>query len=336
MENTNDTQHLFFRHIKTSLPAHLSLVDEIAGLLNISNDSAYRRIRGEKPISFEEIRILSLHYKISLDKLFHLQNDSFIFSGKLSDNSTKFFEEWLKDILQKYSYINSFDKKHLYFISKDLPFQSYFQVPELARFKFFLWMRTFLRYEDLKNKKFSLTERYDEYEATGKKIIHVYNKIPTTEIWNHECINSTIRQIEFYREANVFESKSDVLILYNKLEELIASFEMQAEAGKKFAMGETPTSASADYNLFVDELSLGSNTVLAEINNSKACFLNHSILNIIGTGDERFNNYVHDSMINTLRKSTQISNVGEKARSRFFSSLRQKIERRKTALKHNA
>ncbi|HVM88110.1 MAG TPA: hypothetical protein VMT76_07960 [Puia sp.] len=333
MENTPGVQQLFFQHIKSSLPQHLSLVDEIAELLNISNDSAYRRIRGEKPVAFDELRILCLHFKISLDQLFHLQSDSFIFSGKLSDNTSNFFDEWMKDVLQKYSYICSFEKKHLYFISKDLPFQSFFQVPELARFKFFLWMRTFLRYEDLRNKKFSIADQYETYEATGKKIIQAYNKIPTTEIWNYECINSTIRQIEFYKEANFFQSKNDVFVLYTKLEELITFIEMQAEAGKKWTNGETPNLSSADYNLYIDELSLGSNTVLAEINNSKLCFLNHSIMNIIGTSDERFNNYIYERTLNIIQKSTQISKVGEKARSRFFNSLREKVDRRKSALK---
>ena len=57
MESTS-AQSVFFQHIKALLPPHLSVVDEIAEVLNISNDSAYRRIRGEKPIALEEIKKL--------------------------------------------------------------------------------------------------------------------------------------------------------------------------------------------------------------------------------------------------------------------------------------
>jgi hypothetical protein len=39
-------QQLFFHHIKERMPDHLSLVDEVAELLNMSNDSAYRRFAG--------------------------------------------------------------------------------------------------------------------------------------------------------------------------------------------------------------------------------------------------------------------------------------------------
>ena len=85
-------QQIFFQHIKSNLAAHLSLVDEVADLLNISNDSAYRRIRGEKPLTFEEMSKLCVHYKISLDQLFHLNNDSYLFSGPLTSKDNFGFE----------------------------------------------------------------------------------------------------------------------------------------------------------------------------------------------------------------------------------------------------
>jgi transcriptional regulator with XRE-family HTH domain len=335
MENANGVQQLFFQHIKNNLPPHLSFVDEIAEQLGISNDSAYRRIRGEKPISLEEISKLCMAYQISLDQFLHLKSDSFLFTGKLADNNEHFFDVWLKDVFQQYSYVNSFAKKHLYFLTKDLPFISFFQIPELARFKFFLWMRTFLHYEDLKSKKFSLRNTFPEYEEMGRKIIQVSNKVPTTEIWDHECINATIRQIEFYREANVFESKDDILLLYDKLEEIVTHFERQAEAGKKFAIGETPTSQSADYHLFLNELFLGDNTIIAELDNIKMSFLNHSVLHIVATRDERFSNYAYKAMLNMIRKSTKISSEGEKSRSRFFNILRERIGKRKAHLSHS-
>ena len=73
-------QQLFIQHIKDNFSGPLSLVTEMAELLNISNDSAYRRIRGEKAISFEEMQKLCTHFKVSLDQFLHLQNDAIVFS----------------------------------------------------------------------------------------------------------------------------------------------------------------------------------------------------------------------------------------------------------------
>ena len=95
MESGN-TQLRFFKHIKSLLPPNISFVDEIAGLLNISNDSAYRRIRADKPISFDELQKLCVHYKVSLDQFLNLQTDSFIFSGKLDNNENFRFENLRK------------------------------------------------------------------------------------------------------------------------------------------------------------------------------------------------------------------------------------------------
>ena len=65
----NQIQQQLFQIIKNKMPPESSVADEVGKLLNISSDSAYRRMRGEKQITFEEVYILANHYKISLDQL---------------------------------------------------------------------------------------------------------------------------------------------------------------------------------------------------------------------------------------------------------------------------
>ena len=47
MSESYELQTRFLDAIKQMLPASTSLVSEISDLLEVSNDSAYRRIRGE-------------------------------------------------------------------------------------------------------------------------------------------------------------------------------------------------------------------------------------------------------------------------------------------------
>jgi len=101
---------IFFGHLKNSLPPHLSLVGEIAERLNISNDSACRRIRGEKAISFDELRVLCTYYKVSLDQFLLLQSDAFIFSGKLKAESDTGLEDYLNELLKNFQEINSYNQ----------------------------------------------------------------------------------------------------------------------------------------------------------------------------------------------------------------------------------
>ena len=65
----NQIQQQLFQIIKNKMPPDTSVADEVGKLLNISSDSAYRRMRSEKQITFEEVYILANHFKISLDQL---------------------------------------------------------------------------------------------------------------------------------------------------------------------------------------------------------------------------------------------------------------------------
>ncbi len=331
---TTGVQQLFFQHIKAGLPQHLSLADEIAELLDISNDSAYRRIRGEKPISLEEMQVLCSHYKVSLDQFLHLQTDSFIFSGKLNSHAPDAFDSYLENLLQNFQLVNSASNKHMYILLKDIPHFVHFHIPELAAFKFFLWMKSILHFDSMKSAKFSFDDPvYERYYPTAKKIIDLYNNIPITEIWNVENINSTLRQINFYKEAGAFKNKADIKVLYQKLEELINHIEKQAELGCKFNIDQEPGVNAGSYRLFVNELILGDNTYMAELDNMRISFLNHSVIYFVATRDERFNKAIYDNMQNLIKKSTMVSTVGEKERGAFFNQLRDKIQQQLSLLK---
>lgn len=61
-------QSAFLEEVKKRLPVHLALADDLAEILSISRDSAYRRIRG-KTVSLDEVSIICNHYKLSLDEI---------------------------------------------------------------------------------------------------------------------------------------------------------------------------------------------------------------------------------------------------------------------------
>src|SRR5215831_21381159 len=86
-------QQELFHVIKTAIPANVSLTEEIARVLDVSVDSVYRRMRGEKTISLDELYKLCSHYKISLDQLMNLQTGAFMFRGNFLNSKTFRFED---------------------------------------------------------------------------------------------------------------------------------------------------------------------------------------------------------------------------------------------------
>lgn len=106
--DSTDIQQRLFNHIKGLVPPNIALVDVVADVLKISNDSAYRRIRGEKPISLDEVGILATHFKISIDQVLHLKTDAFLFSGRITNNSDFKYENWLENVV----YLKSTQPNH--------------------------------------------------------------------------------------------------------------------------------------------------------------------------------------------------------------------------------
>jgi hypothetical protein len=324
------TQVLLFQHLKSILPPHLSMADELADLLEISPDSAYRRIRGEKPIMLEELEKVCVHYNISMDQFFHLKSNSFLFTGILQEEKERSFDDWLDHLLKQLMFMNSLPTKRLYWLLKDIPPISHFQIPELARFKFFLWTKSILHYPSMRGVKFDVKDsRYDKYEEKSRKAVELFSNIPITEIWNVESINSSMRQIMFHYEAGSFRSRQDALHIIDKMYDLINHYEQQAETGLRFLFGTKAANSKTEYSMFVNELILGDNTALFETENLRVTFLNHSVLYFVSTRDRKFNQLMFDNLQNLMQKSTMISNVGEKERATFFNRLRAEIDSRR-------
>lgn len=328
--DANQTQQLFFNHIKSKLPLHLSFVDEMAEDLNISNDSAYRRIRGEKPITLEEMFVLCRKYHVSADRFFQLESNAVIFSVDKVDHLSFGFNKYLEFVLSNLKLFKLLENPTIIFYFKDIPIFHYLPFPELSAFKFFFWKRTLMAYPELAKQQFNGEEADVETLETSKKIIDLYAQIPCIDIWNEESVNITIKQIEFYRQSNVFASRELLLKVYSQLEEALDQLEMQAEAGRKFSYGQPVTlNSGAPYDVFINESLIGDNTIYAQGGEKKITFINHNGLNFMSTQDKTFCDYTYKTLQNIMRKSMHISATGENQRSMFFNTLRGKIYEKK-------
>ena len=326
--DSNQTQQLFFNHIKSKVPLHLSLVDEVAELLNISNDSAYRRIRGEKPIGLDEIQLLCNRYRISLDQLLHIQSNTIIFSGNKVDKQSFGFNDWLRDMENNLKTFNMMQNSRMFYFLKDIPVFHYNQFPELCAFKFFFWKRTVMGYSELAKKQFTGEETDPEALELAKSLIELYVKVPSTEIWNEESVHVSIRQIEFYKQSNIFADKQILKKVYEQLEELLNHIEQQAEIGKKFLYNKPISPNAAPYDIYMNEWLLGDNTIYVTAGERQITALNYNVLNFNTTQDKSFCDHIYKNLQNIISKSTHISLVGEKERSIFFNTLREKIHQR--------
>ena len=85
--------------------------------------------------------------------------------------------------------------------------------------------------------------------------------------------------------------------------------------------------------MYFNEILILEGNILITLDGNRTAFLIHNVLNFLATNDVRFCDNMYEHNQNLKRKSTLISMVSERERSRFFKYLRQRIETRKQALK---
>ena len=325
-------QEFLFQRIKELLPPHISLVDAVAEVLHISSDSAYRRIRGETPVVLDEVKELCLHYKISLDQLLDVRSGSVLFQNVRINVHNYSYETYLADLLKQVDYVNSFIQKEIIYRTKDIPIFHNFYFRPLIAFRYFFWMKSIIQKPEFANREFELNCISPEIEELSKALVREYTKVPSVEIWNTECINSVITQIEFYKDSGHFSSSADIKTVYESLEQTFLHLKNQAEYGCKFMPDENPDTKKNNFKFFYNRVVLGDNTIMAVTGRVKTAFLNYDVLNYMMTRDESFCEPCYQDLQNLMKKSTLISQTSEKQRNIFFGIMLAKIEDRKRNL----
>ena len=145
------------------------------------------------------------------------------------------------------------------------------------------------------------------------------------ELWNLESIHSTINQIAYYRDAGHFKSPGELTAVIASFHQWLDHLQLQAEKGVKFMPGATDVSHKASIQFYVNELILGNNTMVINLDDQSLSMVTYSVFYYLFTRDTRFSSKVMSSFETLLGRSSLISKTGEKERNRFFNSLREKV-----------
>lgn len=328
-----ETQLLLFQQIKNSMAEHLSLVDEVADVLNISTDSAYRRIRAEKSMTIDELQKLCIHFNISPDKLFSINTNQVLFNSSEIDHQHFTLEDYFSFVLSNLSKFSHLENVEIISSALDIPVFHFFRLPELAAFKVFFYLKTVLLNPEYANKKFSFRDTLEPALKIGSKIIQTYERVPVIEIWNDESINGFLRQIEYSSDIDIFEDPQDAFVLCDQLDEEIDHIKLQAERGYLFSDPETTSNQNDKFKLYSSEVILGDNTILVSTDKFQVTFRLHNFMSILSTTDPAFCKSTENHLRNIISKSTLISAVSERKRIIFFNNMHLKIDKLRTKLK---
>jgi hypothetical protein len=320
-KNVETNQVKFIERIKQALPPSLSLVCELADLLEISTDSAYRRIRSETTFSFDEIVKLCNHYKISFNSFCQNESGSVNFKYTMLQNSIDSFKGYISGMLNDMKRINHAQEKEIIYAAEDIPIFHDFKFPELAAFKMFYWMKSVLNVPEFEGKKYDPSLVDASIMADGKEMLDIYVKTPCTEIWNDRTISSIIKQIDYYYESGLFVGKADALRLCDVVAGALNDIQGQAERSTKASVAGYEN----NFTLYKSDVEMGNNCILVNANGIKSVYLRHYTFNNMQTTNSAFCDETEQWMKGLMKKSILISGVSEKQRYQYFSSCQNKI-----------
>ncbi|MFI5221806.1 MAG: hypothetical protein ACHQK8_05740 [Bacteroidia bacterium] len=319
------------KRVKSALPANISLVDELADLLGVSNDSSYRRLRGETPLSIDEIASICSHFKIPFETDSQPGSESVTFSYFPLEGKRENFVKWLKTLLHDVNHIGSVKDHQIIYAADDVPIWHHFINEEFTCFKIFYWMKCILNDPEYADKAFDPELVDKALVDAAKQLLLSYNKTNSSEIWTEDTVNSTLKQIEYFWESGYFLDKEQALRICSDVDEILNVLQKKAEKNSKLInKGEEPVE---NFKLYRSEVMIGNNSILVNRGANKTAYVSNNTFNFLTTTNPAFVYENEEWLKNLMRKSILISGVSEKQRNQFFKQLRDKVELLKGSIK---
>ena len=319
-----------FEAIKASLPAHVSLVDSLTDLLDISHDSAYRRMRCEKALDIQELALIADYYGVSIDDFLGKKQKLPTFIHHKP--RTKDLGDWLKAMEQQLIILQQVENLEATYVTHDITTFQLLQFPELAAFKFFLWMKSSLRAEDFQDRQFSVNEIDDTSSSHARMLAKRYLSLPSREIISIDAVSSFLKQIQYYQELHYFKSNDDAIALCEALQQMVFHLKRQAEKGAKFDFHEPDAPLGGSYELYMNELFVVDGIALIKGGPLQETLITTVPPSFLQSSDRRLYAYYDNWVSGLIRNAVPLSGQSEKARTQFFNQIIEQINSFKNTL----
>lgn len=321
----NYLQDNLLKQILEHYPKKALAVAQLAELLSVGKDGIYRRIRNDTLLSPDEIYFLAKRFKISLDEIIFGHSNKIIFSYNLFDQKINSFKDYLEQIHQQIATVSKLPKVLIYYASQELaPFFYYF-IPELAKFKLFIYGLTAWELDFLQDRKFTFDLLAPSEELLLAEIVELYSNHDTKDLWTQGILDNTLNQLEYIALIGRFEKPGDALLLCDKILELLNHIKKMAEVGGKFAIKSSPDASRGNFDLYYNELINTGNTILAVTGAGKYLYTTFINPNFLQTADPNLGDKMEQWFNATIQHSTSISRHSGKSRNLFFNRLEKKV-----------
>jgi hypothetical protein len=288
-------KNLLTKKILESIPKNIKPIEYLIKILDISKESAYRRLRGDINFTFEEMSKLAMNLDFSLDQIIAKPGESRVMVNMQTylddDPSTAF----VKKFEQYYNYLLHLEEYPDIDITLTLNYvpviaSVYFK--KLFNFFYFKWLH--------KNNEAPLKLNYldiiisNEMEELRKKVkISTLNSTKTyTLILDSNFFPALMNEIRYYHRRRLITDE-DFNNLKKEVLEFVDVLENSAQTG---IFGQ-----NSKINIFVSSMNIEANTIQVKYNGNEASYIYAFSINPISITNPAIGEK-HKMWINSIKK----------------------------------
>lgn len=316
-------QEQFIKYLKAKTQDNTSFVEEIASVLDIGYDAAYRRVNSKTSISLEEGVTLARYYKISLNNLFEVGNQNTVIAElPPQPKDVEGLEQFLKASLNNIQALSKVKGSELLYSAKDIPLFHTLNDSMLTRYKMYVWLKDIN--EEMAQSKITFDDWKDTIPDsllnTSFDLANVYKHVNITAIWNETTLTGTLQQVLYYFETGLVSTEmalkvcEDIKTVVNRVEQQTIQ---QSLSGAQ---------SNIYYHLYRCDLHTLHNTIMVSSKYGRMFFQPFTVLTYFKVNHPETCEMLYDFFQKMMRNSKLLATAGERDRTLFFNKIHQKIE----------
>lgn len=314
-----DYHKILIDEIKRRLPEDSKIADVLMDALDLSRESAYRRLRNEVLFTFEEIAVLAADFGISLDNLVGVEiQKSKPFQLKLPEFVTPKAEDlWMfNDFIAFLRKIAESSKAELGMITNVIPQDIFSGFENFAKFNIFKWQYYYhndniIPYHELiipQGVKGPMKDQFMESKKMNK----------TFYVFDKYMFKRAIDDLIYFNSMHLI-SDEDVLIIKEELMDILDYIESLTIDGK---FSETGNQVS----VYIAGVDITNSYTYVKTEDICYSLIKTFMLTSVTSLENKTFNKVLDWIHATMRTSTLITHTNEMARIMYFKKQREIIE----------
>ncbi len=310
------------RAIKDSASNDENPVDILIGIIPMSKEAAYRRLRGEIQFTLDEAVKIMQKLKISLQNLAELYVDSnrtnlhlYDLSALTVDNMDQYLYmlKYMKDTFAK---LTENFTPHIYNAATFIPYGISMRYQMLIRFALFKWIFQMKKSSNLM--QLSDVHIPEEIERERLEFVDNVDKFNATYIFVDDLVYYTVKSIVFFKRLGLV-SHNECQLLKKELHLLINQLEQYANTGKN--------EKGYPVSIYVSDISFDASYIYIEGPSELQIFsVNLYGLNFLGTEYPNICCLQKEWIDSLVRYSNLITGCGELERINFFKKQRKFLE----------